>query len=114
MGTLQLHITLASRKLTGGKPAILLMYATDGSEYGADRMIHHRGVTHPRLASRPAEQEEIENESHPYRFELLPYNCWEKLIADERKYTEDPEWFDQIAELRKRFPQFEHSQQPTT
>lgn len=107
MPTLTLHITLKSRKLTGGGPRIFIAYQADRDGSMA-RMLDHRGVDHQNLAHRSASQEEMDNESHPYRYELIPYTSWSRLITDERKYTVDPKWFAALDGLRKRFPQFEN------
>lgn len=108
MPTLTIHITTRSKKLTLGKPCILLSYLPEGDHGGSlDRMLNHRGVDHQRLLQRDATAEEMEAESHPYRYHLIPYIDWEKLVADERKYTDCAEWFAELEQLRKRFPQFE-------
>ncbi|NBW21204.1 MAG: hypothetical protein EBR82_75905 [Caulobacteraceae bacterium] len=70
-------------------------------------MLAHRGFDHINIARRNATKEEMDECGHPYRIGYCLYNNWTKLIIDEKKFTDDPEWLDKLEELKKQFPQFD-------
>lgn len=106
MPTLTIHI----KTTEGGiikDPSILLDYS-QGSDYGPmKRMLKHRRVDQQDLAYRNCTQDEIKECSHPHRIGFVVYRNWDLLIADERNFTDDPEWFAKLEALKKKYPQFD-------
>lgn len=107
MPNLALHIKLSSSDKNPS--AIILTYYRDGEAGGFMRSLKHRGVALMFQAFRYCSEEEYSTESHPWRYTFLPYKDWDALFEDERKWTDDPEWFAQLEKLRKRYPWFRKS-----
>jgi hypothetical protein len=105
MPTLTIHIKTTEGGLIK-EPSILLDYS-QRSDFGPmKRMLNHRKVDQQDLAYRTCSQDEIKECSHPHRIGFLVYRNWDLLIADERKFTQDPEWFAKLEALKKKYPQF--------
>lgn len=86
----------------------MVAYHEDGGS-SIRRMLAHRGVDHVFIISRTASDEENANESHPYRLGFIPYDDWDKLIEDEKKYTSDEVYLCVLQQLKTQYPQFNHS-----
>lgn len=88
------------------KPCIVCMYIDAGEHGLVARCLQNRAVQEQYLAQRPALPEEVLTEAHQYRVHFILYEDWELLINDERKFTSDEKWFEQLSTLKERFPQF--------
>jgi hypothetical protein len=104
MYNLALHIKPSSSKKR--KAAIIITYYEDGEAGAFMRTLKHRGIRHTFVAIRACSEEEYKAESHPYRLTLLSYDDWDMFIRDERKYITDPDWFQQLDQLRQQWPRF--------
>jgi hypothetical protein len=88
---------------------ILLSYHKDGEgSWGPyRRMMQHQAIDMPYQAQRECKEDEYLEYAHPHRIGFpCAYKSWEALINDEKKFTEDPAWFAQLAKLQASFPQF--------
>jgi len=105
MPSLTLHI----KTTEGGiirDPSILLEYTLPQNFHLIKKMIRHRKIDKEELATRACSMEEIKECSHPHRAGFIVYRNWDLLIKDEKNFTEDPEWFAKLEELKKQYPQF--------
>ncbi len=105
MPTLSLHIKSQPSGLIK-EPFILLSYSNSENRILVEKMLKHRKVEHIELATRACSQEEFEEQSHPYRVELIKYNDWDLLIQDEQNFTQDEEWLANLTQLKEKFNQF--------
>lgn len=112
MPTLRLHIKTTEGGLIK-EPSILLDYTQRLNWGPCQRMLKHRRIDRQDLASRHCTEEELKECTHPYRVGFLRYDDWQKLIEDERKWTEDADWFAKLAELKRQYPQFDHRKEDT-
>jgi len=107
MGSLYIYINSDRySRLSGGRPCIAITYNLHGE---VARMAKNRGLA-PTRAGRYASEEEVQTESHPHRAGFITYSSWRQFIEDERKWCNDPRWFERIEELRKEWPQFDTNQ----
>lgn len=104
MPTLAIHIKTRKGGLQIKEPCIVLTYYKDTG--GMFRALRTRGVNETFIASRECSGEEMETESHKWRMDFITYKDWDKLIDDEKEFTDDKNWFDILAELKNKHPQF--------
>jgi len=104
MATLTIHI---KKKVTGKwftKPTIVLTY-NDGNDGGAiSRMLQHRGVDETHLLTRHVDSDEYKTEAHPHRIGFTCYTDWDAFLKDERKFTNDENWFKGLEAIREKYP----------
>ena len=105
MHTVKLHL-----KTTDGgiikKASILLDYSHSTGQHVMAKVIKRRKIDKVNIASRKCDPMEIEECSHRYRFGFIAYDDWDKLIEDEKLFTDCPKWFDTLEKLKKENPQF--------
>ena len=102
-------LTIHIKTTEGGlikEPSILLDYSQQSDSGSMSRMLKHRRVDKQDLAYRVCTADEIKECSHPHRIGFLVYRNWDLLIEDERKFTDDADWFAELEELKTKFPQF--------
>jgi hypothetical protein len=104
MYNLSIHIKPNSSKKN--RASIVMVYYRDGEGGAFVRSLNHRGISLHFLAQRKCTEAEYNTESNPYRYSFLYYYDWDMLIRDERKYTEDPEWIEELEALKSQWPRF--------
>lgn len=103
MPRLAVHMKLTSSERN--KTGIILTYYQDADCIGTlERSTKHRGIYPTFVAVRDCSEEEYKAESHPWRYEFLRYDDWDILIEDEKKWTDDPQWFSQLEALKQKYP----------
>lgn len=103
MPRLAVHIKLSSSKKN--RAGIILTYYQDADSLGTlQRSTKHRGIYPTFVAVRDCSEEEYKAEAHPWRYEFLRYNDWDILIEDEKKWTTDHQWLNQLEALKQKYP----------
>lgn len=70
------------------------------------RTLTHKGVDHRFVAGRLCSEEEYKTEASAWRIHFSCYQNWDLLIEDEKMFTDHPEWFAKLDQLKIQFPQF--------
>lgn len=81
-------------------------YLNDEDLAAFNKLAERRGLKY--LGCRFASTEEMNNEGFGgYRIGFGTYLEWTKLINDEKKLSENQEWFNKLKSWEKQYPQFE-------
>lgn len=87
-------------------PRILISYYKSADRYPTQKMLNHRGVEQQWLMTRNVSEDEFRTEANQYRVGFITYDDWDCLIEDEKKFVDNPSWFEKIEGLKKKYPQF--------
>lgn len=88
---------------------IICSYVEDDDRATLRRSLQRKGLElhHIDVLSRVAEPGEVYRQYEVmYRIPFITYNDWDKLIEDEKKYTDREDWYVSLEKLKKQYPQF--------
>lgn len=88
---------------------ILCSYVEDDDRGTLRRSLEKKGFKphHIFMFSRQAEPDEVYRQYEVmYRIPFIMYDDWDKLIADEKKYTNNESWFTTLEEYKQLYPEF--------